>query len=296
MNQPTFTVIIPTFNRATFIKQTIESVLAQTLDDFEVIVVDDGSTDHTATIVNTIDDGRIRYHFKKNEERGVARNTGTKLSTGRYINFFDSDDLLHPQHLSVALDMIEKFDEPEFFHLGYEVREGPNGPSRRLPDLPKVANEKLINGNYLSCNGVFLRRDVAEAYPFRHERELSGTEDYELWLRLASRFPLHCDQRITSILVNHAERSVVNTDTRKLVRRIELLEKYLIDDPEFRKAYGSQMGVFKANNRVYIALHVALSKTNRLEALKYLWKALHCSLGGALRARAFYGTVKRLYL
>jgi glycosyltransferase involved in cell wall biosynthesis len=295
MVQPTFSIVIPTYNRSGFIKKTIESVLTQTFSDYQLIVVDDGSSDNTDEIVKSIADPRVSYHYKDNEERAVARNIGATLSSGRYITFFDSDDLLYENHLATALENIEKYGEPECFHLGYEIKDAVHGSSQSITSLPATANDVLLTGNHLSCNGVFLRRDIAERFPFNPDRALSGTEDYELWLRLASRFPFYCDNRVTSIIVQHDSRSVVNTDQGKLENRITLLEKYLEQDEAFMKRYGDKLGIFKANNRVYIALHIALSKTNRAGAVKYLFQALRQS-PDALKARGFYGTIKRLYI
>jgi glycosyltransferase involved in cell wall biosynthesis len=294
MAQLMFSVVIPTYNRAGFIKKTVESVLAQSFEDFEVIVVDDGSSDDTSEIIATIKDTRVSYHPKSNEERAVARNTGASMASGRYVTFFDSDDLLYEDHLNVALEMIDRHNEPEIFHLGYDIKDESSGSKQPVNTLPATANDLLITGNYLSCNGVFLRKDIADQYHFNTDRALSGTEDYELWLRLASRFPICCDNRITSTIVQHDARSVVTTDQKKLEDRIGLLEKYLEEDEAFLKAYGDRLGTFKANNRVYLALHLALSKTNRAGALKYLFHALRQS-PNALKARGFYGTIKRLY-
>ena len=160
-NSPFFSVVVPTFNRAAFIKSTIDSILSQTFDDFEVIIVDDGSTDETEFVVQSITDSRIHYHRKNNEERAAARNRGTQLSKGRYINFFDSDDRLYPNHLSTAYEYIDKQSNPEVFHLGYDVRDSKNRLIKKVDNLSGDINQELIRGNFLSCNGVFLRRDIA---------------------------------------------------------------------------------------------------------------------------------------
>lgn len=287
-----FSVVIPTYNRADFLRRTIESVLVQKLDDFELIVVDDGSTDRTKDVIRAISDPRVSYHYKINEERAAARNMGTRLSRGRYINFLDSDDLLYENHLSVASEFLEARGEPEFIHLGYEMRNSVTNETSRKNDLPPTANGVLLQGNHFSCNGVFLRRDIAENHPFNQDRALSGTEDYELWLRLAGRYQLHCDNRITSVILEHEGRSVMERDRRKLEKRIELLEKYLFEDAEFVKSFEKDIPAFKAGNRIYIALHLALN-TKRRGAIEYLIKAIACS-PKSLTARAFYGTLKRL--
>jgi GalNAc5-diNAcBac-PP-undecaprenol beta-1,3-glucosyltransferase len=98
-----FSVIIPTYNRAQLILETLETVLAQTYQNFEVIIVDDGSTDNTEQIIQKrySTDGRVRYFYKENEERGAARNFGIKQAKGDYAVIFDSDDWMHADHLSI---------------------------------------------------------------------------------------------------------------------------------------------------------------------------------------------------
>jgi glycosyltransferase involved in cell wall biosynthesis len=295
MSTPTFSIVIPTYNRAGFIKRTIESVLEQTFSDFEIIVVDDGSTDGTDEVVRSIHDERIIYHYKFNEERAVARNTGVQLARGKYVTFLDSDDLLYPHHLETALDVMKKYGEPEFFHLGYEFKDGGGSYHKKIDYLPKKANTRLIEGNHLSCHGVFIRKDIAIEHKFNPDRRLSGTEDYELWLRLASRFPLFCENSITSAIIQHGGRSVITTDREKLEKRIELLERYLQEDTAFMEKFGARLREFKANNRIYIALHLALGRSDRLGALNYLGSAFINS-PKSLKNRAFYGTIKRLFI
>jgi glycosyltransferase involved in cell wall biosynthesis len=295
MSEIEFSVVIPTFNRAKFIERTILSVLAQTFTNFELIIVDDGSTDDTGEVVQSIDDGRITYHYKSNEERAAARNAGARLARGKYVTFLDSDDVVYSGHLQTAMQMVDKYNRPEWFHLGYELVSPDGKRIRSGKNLPEKSNGLLIEGNHLSCDGVFLRRDIAARFPFTPDRALSGTEDYELWLRLASRYSLYCTNQVTSAIVDHDGRSVVTTDLEKLVKRIELLEKHVMEDEQFMKCFGKQLDEFRANNRLYISLHLALSKSNRVGALRYLVNAVLAS-PKALGNKAFYGTIKRLFV
>ncbi|HLF46080.1 MAG TPA: glycosyltransferase family 2 protein, partial [Chitinophagaceae bacterium] len=101
-----FSVIIPTYNRAHLIKETIDSVLRQTHPHFEIIIVDDGSTDDTKQVIENHfgKDARVIYFYKQNEERGAARNFGLKQAKGDYAVFLDSDDLM----LSPYLETLDK--------------------------------------------------------------------------------------------------------------------------------------------------------------------------------------------
>ncbi len=188
--------------------------MAQAYEAYEIIVVDDGSTDNTEEVVRGIANSRLRYFKKPNAERGAARNYGAQQATGRYVNFFDSDDLAYPNHLREASKAIEALHEPEIFHLGYEIRNAKGKLERRVNTLPSPVNDALADGNHLSCNCVFVRRDIFLDLPFSENRALSASEDYALWLRMAARyaFSMVCGV-VTSTLVNHDARSVVMIKT-----------------------------------------------------------------------------------
>ena len=293
MQTPFFSIVIPTFNREAHIAAAVQSALNQSYENFEVIVVDDGSTDNTGDVVRRIADKRLCYHAKQNEERAVARNTGAGLSRGAYVTFLDSDDVLYENHLATAKSFIEEHGSREIFHLGFEIVDSRTGATKLPKALGENVNRQLIDGNGLSCNGVFLRRDIAVENPFNPDRSLSGTEDYELWLRLASRYTIHCDARVTSAILDHEGRSVVTTDRRRLEARIETLERSVKADSAFMDFYGDRLDRFMANNRLYIALHLALSKQDRVGAVAYLFRSLRY-WPGVVSNRAFGGTLKRL--
>ena len=105
-NLPFFSIIIPTYNRSNTIRRPIESILAQTYKDWELIIVDDGSTDGTKEIIDGYNDPRIRYVWQENQERSVARNHGIDLVKGEWICFQDSDDEYLPRHLQVLYEAI----------------------------------------------------------------------------------------------------------------------------------------------------------------------------------------------
>jgi len=104
---PLISVVIPTYNRAAYLGRALQSVFAQTFKDFEVIVVDDGSTDNTADIVNAWKD-KIHYFYQKNQGRAVARNKGIELAKGKYIAWLDSDDEWYPDRLARQVPVMEK--------------------------------------------------------------------------------------------------------------------------------------------------------------------------------------------
>jgi len=104
-------VIIPAYNRAYIIAEALESVFAQTFDNFEVIVIDDGSTDNTADVIKQFSDPRLRYIWKKNGGCGSAYNVGIRASRAEYVSFLDSDDLWKPEKLSYEVSFLDQHPE-----------------------------------------------------------------------------------------------------------------------------------------------------------------------------------------
>jgi glycosyltransferase involved in cell wall biosynthesis len=104
---PKVTVVIPTYNSAHFLDEAIQSVLAQTFTDFEVVVVDDGSTDNTKVVVDSFKDPRIKYVYQQNQGPPGARNKGVELSMGEYIFFLDSDDSLLEHALVKSVEVLD---------------------------------------------------------------------------------------------------------------------------------------------------------------------------------------------
>jgi glycosyltransferase involved in cell wall biosynthesis len=267
-----FSIIIPTYNRVEFILLSVKSVLEQQYTNFEVIIVDDGSTDSTPEVVSTITDPRVRYLRIENSERGAARNAGTRIATGDYVTFLDSDDILYPNFLSTAEKNLNNDDNIVFFHLGYEVR---NLGKEKIGFIHKYDASSiyfLLKGNPLSCLGVFVRRPEALLFPFNEDRSLSGSEDWELWIRLAVNYGLKRDPKVCACLVLHDERSVVKIEEDKLIRRKMLAMKYSFKDPEVSKKFGKYWNKMDAYSDTYNSLHLMLDNQIR-RSIYYLFKA-----------------------
>jgi glycosyltransferase involved in cell wall biosynthesis len=267
---PFFSIIIPTYNRAGFIKTTIESVLNQQFEDFEIIVVDDGSTDETEAIVKSIPCEKLRYYKKQNGERGAARNTGVVLSHGVYVTFLDSDDILYANHLAVAhLFLVAKL--PDMYHQAYEVCSSDGRKKNYTSDFDEnIITTLFKKGNILSCMGVFLKRGVAVSFPFNEDRELAGVEDWELWIRLGARYTIHYDKTITSVLRDHEQRSVEKANKTELVRKMNLLLTYIYADDEVNIKYTEFKRVLKANIFTYMSLHLSKNPIDKIASVNFL--------------------------
>jgi len=277
MPNPLFSIIIPTYNRADFVTKTIESLLNQTYTNFEIIVVDDGSTDNTMEVVIAITDSRISYYKKENAERGAARNFGTKKAKGEYINFFDSDDLAYPNHLETALEVIKENHHPSIFALHYDIKDT-NNQILRVGTPFKNINSQLMHGNLLSCNGVFVKKEVALKHPFSEIRELSASEDYLLWLQLAARYPFSYSNQKTSIIIEHDTRSVISFNKKHADNRINYLYKSLTADSVFISKFGIKaIHQINAHMLSYFSLHAGLDG-NKQDSYRYLKASLKKSI------------------
>jgi len=287
-----FSIVIPTYNRAGLITKTVISLLEQEYQNFEVIIVDDGSTDDTEEIVRNIVTSKVAYYKIPNSERGFARNFGAKQAKGDYINFFDSDDLAKPNHLLTANKTILDKNFPELFHLNYMVKNSNTELVKSNVGDAALANEILVGGNILSCNGVFLKKEIALKFPFNESRKLSVSEDWDLWLRLSARYKIYMVPTITSYIVNHEERSVMIFNEGKLLSRMQELVASVGRDEVFIKIYPTAVNEIKAHMLSYIALHAVLSNHKRI-SFKYLRLSLKTNYR-EIFTRRFLAIIKHL--
>jgi glycosyltransferase involved in cell wall biosynthesis/peptidoglycan/xylan/chitin deacetylase (PgdA/CDA1 family) len=285
-----FSIVIPTYNRAHLISSTLESILAQTYSNYEVIIVDDGSTDNTEETVRKYLSDKVHYYKKANAERAAARNFGTHLAKGDYINWFDSDDVMFPNHLQEALNLILKYDSPEVFAQGHQYQDI-SGNVLQAFAYPSDIRAEMHKGNPVANSPVMVRRDIALANLFNEDRGLSGSEDYELWLRLASRYYIYASSKITVAVVFHNERSVVTmTDPDQLITRYTKFIQYTTSDSAVVALLGDHKKDFEMKN--YLLLAVDLANNNHPgQGKKYLQKAFSCS-PGLLAERGFYAFLK----
>jgi glycosyltransferase involved in cell wall biosynthesis len=187
---PRVSVIIPTYNRAWILQEAVESVLDQDFEGFELIVVDDGSTDETAAILDGYGD-RLTVIHSSNRGVSAARNTGIRAAAGRLIAFLDSDDLWLPGKLAEQVTYLE--DHPRRMICQSEeiwIRNGVRvNPARRHRKPSGDIFEPSLERCLVSPSAVMLRRSLLDEVGLFDE-QLPACEDYDLWLRVACRWPV----------------------------------------------------------------------------------------------------------
>ncbi len=293
--KPFISIVVPTYNRADMIGETIRSLQQQQhYTDYEIIVVDDGSTDNTEEVVRQLADARTTYYRKENAERAAARNFGAVKAKGQYVNFFDSDDLAKPNHMEEAAKLIRERRNPEWFHLGYCWAEPDLTVFKEVNQFTgDTLNSILALGNPLSCNGVFVRKDIILAHPFKEVRDLSGSEDYQLWLTIGARYPLYYSNAITSVIIDHEARSVRKINFEKLIRRFELLLEAIRNDSQVMNVYGKQYPYMQMDANSYIAVHLADRPAYKVKSAIYLIKSFFNDYR-LIKTKRFYATVKNI--
>lgn len=272
MKNISFSIVIPTYNRAGILEDSLKSVLLQSYSDYEVIVVDDGSTDDTVDRLKGIDDSRLRYLHIDNSERGAARNRGAEIAVGDYITFLDSDDYVFPEFLNTVARGLLLNSYPPFYHQAYEVVDQ---AGRKLNYNQKFPNgiAFLAKGNALSCIGVFIRKDVAAEFKFVEDRRLAGSEDWELWMRIAAHHGLKRGDQISARLVVHDSRSVFSFSEQQLLLRKRLFLEYVFQDEKVKEVFGGLKTVMSAYSDSYISLHLILAGHYKA-GFKYFFKSI----------------------
>jgi glycosyltransferase involved in cell wall biosynthesis len=254
---PLVSIILPTYNRAHFLPEAVGSVLAQTYRNWELIVVDDGSTDHTREVAEGYGDERIRYLYQANKGCSAARNLGIKNSRGEFIAFLDSDDMWLPERLEVGMRAFEEHPSAGMVCSGcYRVGNDGAVVCESKADLPVIPFEEL-QVRYAIPGGtpsVTVRMAALEEVGLFDE-SLARNEDWDLWLRLARRFEIRAVAR-PLVKIRWYDRpsgrqeAAVNRATRE-----RLIERYCTTSADRRRA---------AAWRHYEAALTHYLKTNRL--------------------------------
>ena len=224
-SSPIITVVITCYNQGKYLREAIESVLAQSYEYCEIIIVDDGSTDHTKFVVDGYP--QVKYIYQVNQGVSSARNTGIEHSNGEFICFLDADDWLLPNGLEINLQHIEENKEVAFVSGAYVFvnmyypfarfvsAERLNREERYTVDEPKFPEtrdhyKQFLRGNYIGMHAAVLYRHwVFEE--FRFDTSLTGCEDYDLFLRISRKYPVLDHAAPIAAYRRHENNTTANT-------------------------------------------------------------------------------------
>jgi glycosyltransferase involved in cell wall biosynthesis len=278
---PFFSIIIPTYNRAHLIGKAIESVLVQTFTGWELIVVDDGSTDNTREVVASYKDPRIHYVYQQNAERSAARNKGISHARGQYICFLDSDDYYLPERLELLSEAINQHHQPvALFYTDISFDDGNN--------IRKVKYE--IHGNKINTFDFLAQVTIGVPQVCVHRKILSLElfnpqfrigEDFELWLRIADNFPLiYLENNFTMIACEHEDRSV-NIKKHNSAAEQRTMYRYAFKAPHPGSKISKPLQKSLMSNSFFNSARYFMARHEKANALYHLWLSLTADISHA---------------
>jgi glycosyltransferase involved in cell wall biosynthesis len=229
-----FSVIIPTYNRAHVIDEALDSVLAQSYQDFEILVIDDGSADNTREVLCPYFD-RIRYFKQANSGPAAARNRGITESQGEYVAFLDSDDRWYPDKLAQIDKVIDAHPDAGLFYSDYQLVDEQHSHLwiARSKHIMGDGYHQLLLGNFIGTSTVVVKRECFDVCGLFY-RDLFSTQDWDMWIRIAREFSI---VHVPAVLVEYTwqSRGAVTASPKALGNTSAVIERSLEADPHINR-------------------------------------------------------------
>jgi glycosyltransferase involved in cell wall biosynthesis len=225
-------VVIPAYNYGKFLAESIESVLSQTHQDLEIIVVDDGSTDQTRSIVGKISDSRLRYLYQTNQGLSAARNTGIRNSRHPFVAFLDADDLWLPGMLQAALEQFSRLSSDYAMVACFSLRMTESGvpidrvevrAGEELQTRQIQAKHIVLKSRFMPSSVVVKRHVFTELGSF--DTALRSSEDRDMWIRIAQKYRVLLFSQPLVRIRKHGNNMSKNADRMRVNMR-KVLRKY----------------------------------------------------------------------
>ncbi len=189
---PKVSVVIPAYNAMTYLPETVESVLRQTFTDFEVLIVNDGSSDHIVQWVSELEDPRVKFISQENQGVSMARNTGIVQAQGEYIAFLDADDLWEPTKLEKQVRCLDEKQTVGLVYTWTLLVDKENNPTGRIfaSHIEGNVGHKLLENDPISSgSSPMVRRSCFDSVGL-FDRNLAYAPDLDMWVRIAMRYPI----------------------------------------------------------------------------------------------------------
>lgn len=273
---PLVSIIIPSYQSAQFVTKAIDSCLAQTYPNIEIIIIDDGSTDNTKEVVSTyITAKKINYIYHANKGLSGARNTGLKLANGAYIQFLDADDTINPEKIQLQIDYLVKHPEHIGVYSDYVIQKN-NQSIHYLREYP-VGNlfKYVCYSNFvMPVHTVLLN---TKNLPFFDETLKQG-EDRDFWLNLFHN-NIHAFGFINEILATYTlhDKNMTHQTENNLLSVIEILKKHLLLCTNLQQTileeakiyhYG-MLGIHSLESAMYQKARYYLKQSFSIKNIKY---------------------------
>jgi len=262
---PAVTVIIPAYQAAGFLEETVGSVLRQTDADWEILIIDDGSTDGTGDIAEALAQAhpdRIFAFRRKNAGQGAARNFGVKHARGQFLAFLDADDLWEPEKLAIQRKVLEGDGElalvcSDVLSVDESGRNGFAMMQFKKPRSGRVFGD-LLQENFISIPTTLVRKSAfLEVGGFSEDREI-GVEDYHLWLKIARHHPVAYRAEILAKYRIHGN-SFSSRKLPMLQKALAVLDKVVQEDPAIATEYPQDLAKGKARIHFEMGYHLLQS-------------------------------------
>lgn len=281
MPNPKVSVVIPSYNRAHLIGESIQSVLDQTYQDFELIVVDDGSSDNTEDVVRGFNDSRISYTYQDNKGISAARNAGIRKARGRYFAFLDSDDFWFRELLDLEVPILEEnpnvglvYAKAQAIDVDGELKGQISGA---LQKYPGQTLKSALYGNFVCIQTAIMRRECFDRVGLFDET-LKARVDYDLWIRMAKHYHFAYLNKVLAHFRIHTggyTHSKSEHFADVCAGRIRVLDK-AFSDPDLSHEIRAVEPLAYRNAYLDIALGW-LSAGNWRQSAIYFWKAIRTS-------------------
>jgi len=279
MSDPEASVVIPTYNSGGFITKTLNCLEKQTFNSFEVVIINDGSTDNTQEVISEYisehPDLRLRLINQKNKGIAGARNRGILEAKGRYIAFLDHDDIWYPEKLKTCCAILTEYPQIDLVCHNELMRDESGRVLAELkygPCAPDMFRKLLFKGNCLSTSATVVRKKaLLETGLFLERQDFSTIEDYDLWLRLAKKYKFYFIKEILGEYIIN-QQSASSDFERHYTNQIRMLRVNFLEYDE-KKAGDCYLINLKILKCYLLIARETLRKADLKKAFNYLWKA-----------------------